>query len=935
MSTFVTVPPARRPDLVVGPVEVDGQCVVKDPCSGRYYHLGERETFLLVRFDGAQSWAAIRTAFEAEFGEPLFEDDLDDFLEVAREHGLIESAESAAAALPARRPELVMGPAGADGQRVVKDPRSGRYWHFGEEETFLLMQLDGMQSARDICAAFEEEFGEPLSHDDLDDFLEVARGQGLIESADSSAAALAAEPDELDDDEEAPAPGRQAAGGTSAASPRKRRRQSPLFWRMSLFDPDRLFDWLEPKLRFLWTRTFLAASAAGILAAAVLTWVERRELVSGFSGALRWDVFILAWLTLLTVTTLHEFAHGLTCKHYGGEVHEVGFLLMYFMPCLYCNVSDAWMIPEKSKRLWVTLAGGYCDMVTWAIAVFAWRITLPGTLLNHLTWVVVSVCGVRIFFNFNPFLKLDGYYLLSDLLEMPNLRKRAWASVTGHLRWLLWGSARPAPEPRGRLLLAFGAMTWAYSFVFLCLMLAGISHLFDTRWGLPVISFLVFMMGVRVRRRFRGILTGEVAKMIRMRHRRTAVWVLALGALPSVLTMTRIEDRVGGPFSIRPATRAELRAPVAGFLKAVEFEEGDRVYAGQTVARLEVPDLASRLAQKQNLVREARAKLRLLEVGPRPEEVAEKRLAVDRAKDWRDLAERDLARNRQALQDELAKLDHMFAQNHAEADFARTAVGLARKLLGKGAVSEEQYRQAEMKLKMSLSQEEQTRSEKSVRLALGTLEAEAELARRERQWAEERSALLLLEAGSRPEEVEAARALLARVEEEARYLAGIGNRLVITSPVSGVVTTPRLRERIGLYLAEGQPICEVETLSDLEAEIAVGEQDILRVRPGQAISLRARSLPFQTFAARVERIAPSTIRAQVAGGAAPRPEAAGPSAADPNSPGLVVVYCRLDGSPWGLRTGMTGYARIVCGRRPCGEILAFRALSIIRTEFWW
>ncbi len=838
---------------------------------------------------------------------------------------------------PARRPELVVSPAAADGRRVVKDPRSGRYYHLGEQETFLLLRLDGAQPARAIRDAFEQEFGEPLSEDDLDEFLQVAREQGLIESADGSASSFAAEPDELDDDGGPPPPRSQPAGGPSVAAPRKRRRQSLLFWRKSLFDPDRLFDRLEPKLRFLWTRAFLAGSAGCILAAAVLVWVDRRELVTGFSGVLRWDVLVLAWLTLLAVTTLHEFAHGLTCKHHGGEVHEVGFLLMYFMPCLYCNVSDAWLIPEKSKRLWVTLAGGYCDLVLWALAVFAWRVTLPGTLLNHLAWLVVSLCGVRIVFNFNPFLKLDGYYLLSDLLGMPNLRRRAWESVTGHLRWLLWGSARPAPEPRGWFILGFGAMTWVYSIVFLGLMLAGMARLLDESWGPLAMGFMTFMVAVRVRRRFRGILTGEVTTMVRMRRKRTAAWVVALGALPVMLAVVRIEDRVGGPFSIRPATRAGLRAPVAGFLKSVEFDEGDRVYAGQPVARLEVPDLASRLAQKEAEVREARANLRLLEIGPRPEMVAEARLGVARAKEWRDLAERDLGRNRQALRDELEKLDHMIAQNHAEYNYAETALGLARKLLGRGAASDEQYRQAEMKLRVSLSQEEQARSQKRVRLAEGTLEAEAELARREKQWAEERSALVLLEAGTRPEEVEAARAHLARVAEEARYLATIRDRLVITSPVSGVITTPRLKERAGLHLAEGQPICEVETLSAVEAEIAVDEQDILRVRPGQAISLRARSLPFQTFTARVDRIAPSTIQAQDpagAGAGAPRLEDRGPSA-DRRTPGSVVVYCRLDGSPWGLRTGMTGYARIVCGRRPCGEILAFHALRVLRTEFWW
>src|SRR5439155_2123288 len=128
-------------------------------------------------------------------------------------------------------------------------------------------------------------------------------------------------------------------------------------------------------------------------------------------------------------TTLHEFAHGLTCKHYGGEVHEIGFLLMFFIPCFYCNVSDAWLFDRKSKRLWVTFAGAYCDLCLWAVAVFVWRLTVADTMVYYVAWVALSVCGARIFFNFNPLLKLDGYYLLSDWVEIPNLRQRSWAFV--------------------------------------------------------------------------------------------------------------------------------------------------------------------------------------------------------------------------------------------------------------------------------------------------------------------------------------------------------------------------------------------------------------------------------------------------------------------------------------------------------------------------
>ena len=162
-----------------------------------------------------------------------------------------------------------------------------------------------------------------------------------------------------------------------------------------------------------------------------------------------------------------------------------------------------------------------------------------------------------------------------------------------------------------------------------------------------------------------------------------------------------------------------------------------------------MPDLLGRIAQKDAEIREARASLHLLEVGPRPEAVAEKRLGVQRAKGWRDLAEKDLERP-PALQGELSKLDHMIEQNRAELDEAETALGLALKLLGKGALSHEQYRQAQVKRRVSRSRQEQVKSEKQARMAQGTLEFEGELARRDKEFAEARSALALLEAGPAP-----------------------------------------------------------------------------------------------------------------------------------------------------------------------------------------
>jgi multidrug efflux pump subunit AcrA (membrane-fusion protein) len=636
-----------------------------------------------------------------------------------------------------------------------------------------------------------------------------------------------------------------------------------------------------------------------VLATALL-WANRHGVAGSFLSALRWETALLAWLVLLFVTTCHEFAHGLTCKHYGGEVHEVGFLLIFFMPCFYCNVSDAWLFKEKSKRLWVTLAGGYFELFFWSLTVFIWRVTVPDSLVNYLAFMVMTACGVQTLFNFNPLLKLDGYYLLSDWLEVPNLQERAGQYVKSRLRWLLWGAAPPEPDECGRMLLIYGLVSWFYSLVFLALSLVFMAHFFGTKFGVLGLILVGFLGLMSVRGVFHGFTAGEVQKMIRMRHKRTVLWLLILGTVPAMLFITRMEDRAGGSFQIRPVVRAEVRAPVAGFVQAVYFDEGDRVSPGGLVARLEVPDLTSRLAQKRAEINEVQAKLRLLEAGPRHEEVVEQRRRVERARDWRDLAQQDLRRGRCALDEDLVCLDKQVAQHQAELEFAEDVLSRANKLRLLRAASEEERREAEKKVRVAQAQIEQVQAQKRARRTVGTQLEETELARRDKELADSRATLKLLEAGSRPEEIDAERAHWTRLQEEVRYLQGLQDKVRVTSQVP---------------VREGELIALVEEPALLEAEIALAEQEAARVLAGQPVELKARALPLMTHSARVDRVAPSAGHGEVQS--------------------TVTVYCRLEDAPAELRPGMSGYARIHTGQRSLGQIVVDRMLRYLLTEFWW
>ena len=193
---------------------------------------------------------------------------------------------------------------------------------------------------------------------------------------------------------------------------------------------------------------------------------------------------------------------------------------------------------------------------------FVWRLTPHDSFPNYLAWVIVTVAAARNLFNFNPLLKLDGYYLLSDAMEIPNLRQRAWDRFMAAARWLLWGGARPGAEPHARFLTLFGLASWAFSLVFLCLMLVGYLKFLGNRWG-PVGFAAVAVLAMALSpHMFVGLSSGEFGKMITTRRKRVALWVLGLAAVSAGAALLPVrgprDRRVRGslrataPNSVRP-----------------------------------------------------------------------------------------------------------------------------------------------------------------------------------------------------------------------------------------------------------------------------------------------------------------------------------------------------------------------------------------------
>ena len=269
---------------------------------------------------------------------------------------------------------------------------------------------------------------------------------------------------------------------------------------------------------------------------------------------------------------------------------------------------------------------------------------------------------------------------------------------------------------------------------------------------------------------------------------------------------------------------------------------------------------------------------------------------------------------RQVLAEELVAADRQIAACQSELELAQKKQERAKPLVLGKTITDEEFQEIVGSNRVASAHLEKAQAERRAKQVEGTLKAETELTCRERELAEAQAALQLLEAGSRPEQIEAERARLARLTEEAKYLEQLHGRLDLRSSITGLIVTPRFKEKAGQYIHEGELIGVIEEPADSDIEIKLAEQDISRIQVGHTVVLKARALPFEKFVTKIMRIAPAAAQGDVQSS--------------------VIVYCPSGELSEQLRPGMTGFARVYSGRRPIGEVFLKKVLRFVRTEFW-
>jgi len=539
---------------------------------------------------------------------------------------------------------------------VAKDPVTLRYYRLREAEYVVLECFRQGMKVEQIQREVKKRTGYEVSALEVFKFANQLRGSDLLKSKGMEDV------------------GRLARNRDRVKKARfKQFISNYLFITIPLWDPDRVLDKLLPLFRFFLKPFF-------IVLALLVTGVAFYVVVSNF-GVLVADAFSLlsGWNLLIlsavifSVKVFHEMGHALTCKHYGGEVHAIGPAFLVFQPCMFTDATDAWLFPRTWDRIMVTAAGIISEILLASVAALVWISSDPG-IVKQVAYTTMMACSIHtILFNANPLLRFDGYYVLTDLVEIPNLRLKT-SKYLGFLfdRYVLGINApEPFVQPGERaILLVYGIAR----FLFRLLIVVSIGlFLYSIFEPLGVFMWLTSLYGMAVMpmwKRARELARQYSAGGVRIRYLLVVAAVIAvLGALWFVPTDYTIQ----APCVVAAPEMAVVRTSVQGTIDEILVSQGQRVSAGEPLVRMSNPALTQGIIRMKALIAETDARIRgalALDAAGYQMQLRQKKKLVEELKELEEKAERLVVRapregtvvDLHALEVRAARPQHGFVQ---------------------------------------------------------------------------------------------------------------------------------------------------------------------------------------------------------------------------------------------------------------------------------
>ncbi len=505
---------------------------------------------------------------------------------------------------PRLDPELVTREDTLDGEPIVGilQRSKGTFFRFQPSQWQLAQLFDGVRNYEEIAQTFNEQYNGALTAHEVEEFAtSLDESDFWYKTAQEKNLAYSAR--------------------LKAQRGRKANRTSKInlaHISFSAWDPDKYLTLLDGAVgRFVYSKWCVLAVVLLFCFEGVVFVAKWKNfgpdipLYYNFTNKGFAD-FAEFWVLLFGLGFIHESAHGLTCKHYGGEVHNMGLMFLYLTPAFFVDVTESWVSATKIQRLATIIAGIWIEMVLCGIAMIVWMNTQPSAFVHDLAYKVILITGLAVIvMNLNPLLKLDGYYFLTEVIGIPDLKERSTSFVSAWFQnsvLRLPAEVPAVPRRRAPLFIAYAVISGAYSYLVL---------FFVVRFSYNVTSklmaeFALIPAGALAIAIFRSRLKslGVVAKQFWTTHLRGGFWLqprtLGTGAaLLLLLFVPMLRDRESAYFLVEAADPVTLHAAVNGRVDAVYVREGEEVRKGQPLLRMSSAEAAAMDSSAQAAMGEA------------------------------------------------------------------------------------------------------------------------------------------------------------------------------------------------------------------------------------------------------------------------------------------------------------------------------------------
>ncbi len=384
-----------------------------------------------------------------------------------------------------------------------------------------------------------------------------------------------------------------------------------MYFRIRVFNPDAYLRWIEPIFRPILNIWGFIAWAAFVIFAISQLLPEWGRLVDG-AETIYADPTLWPWLVVVFIVTkaIHETGHGVICKRFGGVVPEFGFMLLVLFPAPYVDASAAWAFESKWKRIAVGAGGMIFELFVAGIAALVWLNTQDGSLINHIAYSAIFTASVStVLFNANPLMRFDGYFILSDLLEIPNLMQRAQNLLKHIFKKYVYGvkGDEPPTHDKGELaiLLLYGLGAMAYRvFLFVSITLYVMGKLFAIGLVLAVWTAGMWFI-LPVGKWVHWLATHPTLADFRPRAIATSL-AMVFGGL-ALVGLIPAPDHRRADGVVESLASSGVFFETDGFVEAAHVRIGEVVAEGDPILTLTSPQLESRFARVKGRLEELRA----------------------------------------------------------------------------------------------------------------------------------------------------------------------------------------------------------------------------------------------------------------------------------------------------------------------------------------